>query len=100
MFDLMPIVLRMTEKLCKISDLAENALVDADMSGRVGARYMILNKGIGQVADLVKDTMAMRNYWYMKFSEEGLLKGSGNPGAGRAGNVAGASRPGEKGGAK
>lgn len=74
----MPSVLRMTEKLCKISTIADSSLIDSDMSGRVGARYMILSKGIGQVADLVKDTMAMRNYWYMKFSEEGLLKGSGD----------------------
>lgn len=89
MCDLLPSVERMTEKLCKISTIADSSLIDSDMSGRVGARYMILSKGIGQVADLVKDTMPVRNYWYMKFSEEGLIKA---PGARPADNVPGASR--------
>ena len=78
MCDLMASVDRMTDKLCKARDIADEAIASADTSGRVGQRYMILSNGIAQVANLVKDTMAMRNYWYMKFSEEGLLKGSGD----------------------
>lgn len=89
MCDLMPNVERMTERLCKIRDIADKGIAEADASGRVGARYMTLSKGIGQVADLVKDTMPVRNYWYMKFSEEGLIKDSG---AGRADNVSAAPR--------
>lgn len=74
MCNLLPSVERMTEKLCKIIAIADRSLIDSDMPGRVGARYMTLSRGIGQVADLVKDTMPVRNYWYMKFSEEGLIK--------------------------
>ena len=77
MCDLMPSVERMTERLCKIRDIADKGIAEADASERVGERYMTLSRGVGQVADLVKDTMAMRNYLYMKFSEEGLLKASG-----------------------
>lgn len=92
MCDLLPSVERMTERLCKIRDIADKGIAEADASERVGARYLILSNGIGQVADLVKDLMPVRNYWYMKFCEEGLIKTSG---ARRADNVAGASRPGE-----
>ena len=89
MCDLMPSVLRMTEKLCKISDIADKGIAEADASGRVGERYMTLSRSVGHVADLVKDLMLVRNYWYMKFCEEGLIKTSG---ARRADNVSAVPR--------
>ena len=89
MCDLLPSVERMTERLCKIRDIADKGIAEADASERVGERYMTLSRGVGQVADLVKDLMLVRNYWYMKFCEEGLIKA---PGAGRADKVSAAPR--------
>jgi len=65
---------RMESKLSVIKFHAVKALNQSSHEDYYGARYRILSAAIGKIAVHVRDTMPVRNYWYAKFVEEGVLK--------------------------
>jgi len=71
--DLKPSIERMMSKLFEIEDLCVDACFDAAKTDKLGTKYMTLSKAIGKIAVLVRDTMTVREYWYAKFVEEGVL---------------------------
>jgi len=71
--DLKPSIERMKAKLHDIEELAFFAQADADENDKLGGKYMVLSRAIGKIAEKVRDTMPVREYWYAKFVDEGVL---------------------------
>jgi len=71
--DLKPSIERMRSKLFEIEDLCVDAQVDAETVDKLGQKYMTLSKAIGKISVLVRDTLTVREYWYAKFVEEGVI---------------------------
>jgi len=70
---LKPSIDRMKEKLRAIRTESCTALTTFNYLSKDGNKYMTLSTAIGKIAVLVRDTLTVREYWYAKFVEEGVL---------------------------
>jgi len=71
--DLKQNIKRMKKKLYEIERFSFFFQAYADEIDKIGEKYKILSKGIGKIAVLVRNTPTVRDYWYAKFVEDGVL---------------------------
>lgn len=87
---------RMESKLSVIKFHAFKALNQSSHEDYYGTRYRILSAAIGKIAVHVRDTMPVRNYWYAKFVEEGVLNPCGEENGATAPGRESTARTGEE----